>query len=157
MQNDTSKDKFLILAFPVNKVIQDNEEAKSLIKSSDLTSEMKQEIYLEAEFDSAQFFDKRNTMHQQIPMRISLNEEELNKSVKENFPNMNNESLNFSNVDSTIKQMTVQQELNEVKKHIDEIKRDIQDYDLENIKLNTQLNNYTSNSRLVTSKSKGIK
>ncbi len=91
-----------------------------------------------------------------MPMRISLNEDDLNRSIKENFSNLNSESLNFSNVESTNKQLTVQQELYEVKKQIDEIKRSTQDYESEITKLNTQLNNYVSNSRLVISKSRGI-
>ncbi len=91
-----------------------------------------------------------------MPMRISLNEDDLNRSIKENFSQINSESLNFSNVESTNKQLTVQQELNEVKKQVDEIKKSTLDYEAEISKLNSQLNNYLSNSRLVFSKSRGI-
>jgi hypothetical protein len=95
-------------------------------------------------------------MHHKMPMRISLNEDDLNRSIKENFSQINSESLNFSNVESTNKQLTVQQELNEVKKQVDEIKKSTLDYEAEISKLNSQLNNYLSNSRLVFSKSRGI-
>ncbi len=133
--NETNKDKFLIIAFPVNKVVQDNDEARNIIKISDLKSSRNQEIYLEAEFDTAQF-DSRGTMQHKPTTSINSEETSINYLEKEKCINTN------------------PSEMSETRKQIDEIKRDIQNYEKENEKLNHLLNNYATNSILYKSKVK---
>jgi hypothetical protein len=135
------KDKFLILSFPVNQVITDNNEAKALIKSSNLKSETNQEIYLEAEMDTA------------TDGRVSFAETEGINRVRTSLPYESVSTMN--NVNESVR-MSGLNEIDEIKKQIEEIKRDIQNYEMENNKLNIQQTNLASNSLLYRTKNKGM-
>jgi aspartate/methionine/tyrosine aminotransferase len=75
-----------------------------------------------------------------------------------NNPSVLNETPNYSTYDpsvNTSKVITPQNELEETKRQIEELKKSIQNYDSEISKLNVQLNNYSSNSMLFKTKNKG--
>lgn len=162
-QNQTSKDKFLILAFPVNKVIQDVDEAKLIIKNSDLKAKTNQEIFLEAEF-SQEAFEGRKTMFVKSTNRID-EENSIFASAgiqlaaaNINNPSVLNETANYSAYDPSVNSSKIinpQNELEETKRQIEELKKSIQNHDSEISKLNVQLNNYSSNSMLFKTKNKG--
>jgi len=126
-------------------VIQDNEEAKEILRTSDFKAETNQEIYLDAEMDTAEGqMDGRKSMF-----------------VK---PTNIDESLNYTSATATEGNINIDEspfaknpanEIDEISKQIEELKRSIQSYESENGKLNTILTNYASNSALFKTKSRG--
>ncbi len=159
----------MILAFPVNKVIQDTEEAKQIIKTSDLKAKTNQEIYLEAEY-SQEAPEGRKTMFVKSPNRLDDVNSPFDLGNISNNPSILNESVqtaqagNYSSYDASSSVNASKlinpagstlSELDETKKQIEEIKKNIQNYDSEINKLNVMLTNYSSNSMLYKTKNKG--
>ena len=152
----------------MNKVIQDTEEAKQIIKTSDLKAKINQEIYLEAEY-SQETADGRKSMFVKSPNRLDDVNSPFDLGNISNNPSILNESVqtaqagNYSSYDATssinasklIYPGSTLSELDETKKQIEEIKKNIQNYDSEINKLNVMLTNYSSNSMLYKTKNKG--
>lgn len=121
-----------------------------------MQSENKQEIYLEAVFDTDTQFDKRNTMYNKSAMRISYNEEELGK-IEENFSKSKMEEFKFDGRESILTKSlnTIDDDKFEIQKQIEETKKKIDQIENENLIFKSKLDNFSSNNRLATSKSKG--
>jgi hypothetical protein len=147
---DSNKDKFLIISFPVNQVISDNIEARNLIKSFNLKSEKNQEIYLETEIDKVDNNTKK---------KFSFADPySINKSTDhpiENFKSFASSNLVTQPSETDITKSTINTEIDELKRQMEEIKKEIKNYDTENNKLNIQQNNLVSNSNLYRVKNKG--
>ena len=128
----------------MNKVIQDTEEAKQIIKTSDLKAKINQEIYLEAEY-SQEMADGRKSMFVKSPNRLDDVNSPFDLGNISNNPSILNESVqtaqagNYSSYDATssinasklIYAGSTLSELDETKKQIEEIKKNIQNYDSE--------------------------
>lgn len=125
-------------------MIQDNEEAKEIIKTSDIKAETNQEIYLEAEMDSEVVLDGRKSMYVK-PTNIDDTLNNMYSSATDG--NLIIDENPFSKNPAN--------EVEEIIKQIEELKRSIQSYESENGKLNTILTNYASNSALFKTKNRG--
>lgn len=139
------------MIFPVNQVIQDNKEAVAIVKNTNVKSGNNQEIYLETQFDEANYNPGRQTMQNpSINNRLSI-------------PSGNNQShptamSSFSDNPETIFNSTGGSNLNTVedyKKAIDEIKKRHQELEVQIDKYNNQLNNLNLNSTLLKAKNRG--
>jgi hypothetical protein len=147
-----TKDKFLILAFPVNQVLTDNKEAIAIVKGTNMKSGNNQEIYLETQFDQASYNVGRQTMYNQSPSnRLSVPVTSGGNLNQTSNPFNDNMESNFSSTGGTALN-TVE----DYKKAIDEIKKKYQEYEVMIDKYNNQLTNLNLSSNLLKAKNRGI-
>lgn len=118
-------------------MISDNNEAKAVIKSTNLKSDTNQEIYLEAEID------------QTLTERSSIITEPTRVRASSNFQSIN------PTTDETSQMQPSNAEIEELKKQIEEVKKEIKNYEIENSKLSVQQTNYANNATLYRNKVKG--
>lgn len=142
---DTSKDKFLIMAFPSENQVKDNQEATALVNKENIKDPNNQEIYLEAEFET--FTGNRMTMADVQPKnRISTITE------AEPFPvTRSPDETDFNSNPG----LTSGNDAEDIKKQIEELKKKIQELESQNEKYNHQLNNLNLNSQMFKNKTKG--
>jgi hypothetical protein len=147
------------VAFPVLQVINDNAEAKAMMTESNLKSDKNQEIFLETEFDLSGTNNNNNSKDFQQQGRMTMyNKPSNNMDISFNSNVNANNSINIitgSPFESSSTSMSVEQELEETKRQIEEIKKSIQNYEQQNAVLDSQLNNYGKYSNLAQKKNKG--